>query len=782
VSLSHHLAAVWFADIVGYTRLSEENEGEAVRLVHVFQRVAREVVAHHGGRVVKLLGDGALAEFPSTDQAVRSAEALTRAFAAEAKAAGSATGELRIGVHVGDVVATEDGDLYGDGVNVASRIQAAGDPGEVWVSEDVRRQLRQRPEFRFESRGERELKGLKRPLAMHTVQVLDAVTWTPSGETAGRRDHRRALSFLGVGILIAVVALGASTWFLGRGSDAGESGTVLAVLPFENLSGDEATEPFVLGVHDDLLTHLSRIGTLKVISRTSVMGYEGSTKSVPEIAKELGATAVVEGGIQRSGDRIRMNVQLIDARTDEHLWAEQFDRTLSAGDVFAIQGEIAERIADALEATLTPQQKADLAEAPTQNLEALDLYYQGRVFYRGRSGYGFENARRAERSFAEAVEADPEFAEAWAALVQARSWQLRNGVATDTTGARAALDRAVALAPDAHETALAEGAYLYYAKGDFEAAAERFENALTRWPGDAEMLIWQAWVLRRLGRWTETLQSAEAAREADPRNPNVLTGLAEILQDLRRFDEAERTFDQVLALNPNEGASRYWKFHLLLYGRGDTLRARRFLEASADAMSPAGYASLAATLAFFERDYEAGIAALEGQPVEPDFTVDAPYQLAMLSRWAGRPEASRVWADSLLASAERMIARYRSTSFDPFASEAIYVSFRGIAHALSGRREDAVRDGRWAAEKLPLSKDAAEAPRILAYVATIYVLVEDREAALEILDALVSHPNPWMAAGRLRLDPTYDPLRDDSRFEALIRKAEAAERSGTGAR
>ncbi|MGH7567044.1 MAG: adenylate/guanylate cyclase domain-containing protein, partial [Gemmatimonadota bacterium] len=412
MSLSHHLAAVWFADVVGYTRLSEENEGEAVRLVHGFQQVAREVVARHGGRVVKFLGDGALAEFPSTDMAVRSAEALIRAFAASAEAEGLASNELRVGIHVGDVVATEDGDLYGDGVNVASRIQAAGDSGEVWVSEDVRRQLRQRPEFRFESRGERELKGLKRPLAMHAVQVLDISTWAPPEATptaaervgatepagrgasppklAGRWGRRRALSLLGAGILIAVVALGASTWFLGRGPDAGEAGAVLAVLPFENLSGDEATEPFVLGVHDDLLTHLSRIGTIKVISRTSVMGYEGSTKSVPEIAKELGATTVLEGGIQRSGDRIRMNVQLIDARTDEHLWAEQYDRTLTAEDVFAIQGEIAGRIAEALATALTPQEMAELASAPTQNLEALDLYYQGLAYYRGRAGYGFE--------------------------------------------------------------------------------------------------------------------------------------------------------------------------------------------------------------------------------------------------------------------------------------------------------------------------------------------------------------------------------------------------------
>jgi TolB-like protein/class 3 adenylate cyclase/Tfp pilus assembly protein PilF len=803
VSLSHHLAAVWFADVVGYTRLSEENEGEAVRLVHGFQRVAREVVARHGGRVVKFLGDGALAEFPSTDMAVRSARSLIEAFAAAADAEGLASGELRIGVHVGDVVTTEDGDLYGDGVNVASRIQAAGDPGEVWVSEDVRRQLRQRPEFRFESRGERELKGLKRPLAMHMVQVLDAATWVapeamrrtadgegaarpadvgaaaPAGQMpAGRWSHRRALSLLGAGILIAVVALGASTWFLGRGPDAGEGGAVLAVLPFENLSGDEATEPFVLGVHDDLLTHLSRIGTLKVISRTSVMGYEGSTKSVPEIAKELGATAVLEGGIQRSGDRIRMNVQLIDARTDEHLWAEQYDRTLTAEDVFAIQAEIAGQIAEALATTLTPEEKAELASAPTRNLEALDLYYQGLEHYRNRAGYGFESARRAESTLAAAVEADPGFAAAWAALAQARSWQLRNGVETDTTTAREALDRAIALAPEARETTLAEGVYLYYAKADFAAADDRFREALSRWPDDADLIGWRSLVVRRLGRWEEALDLGERARAIDPRNPDILSYLGETLQNLRRYDEAERIWDQVLALNPGDGSARYWKTLVLLEGRGDVPRARRFLEASADALGAAGHALLVARVSFYEREYEAGIAALEGQPVEPDSPAGAPFFLALLSHWAGREDETGAWADSLQRVADRDIAELEAGA-DPFVQRAEALAFRGSAHALSGRSAEAERDARRALDLLPISRDAVDASRVHVQIAGVYVLAGNHDAAFRVLDSIASVPSD-LSAAMLRLNPLYDSLRDDPRYPALLRKLEAAEKSGTG--
>ena len=790
MALSHHLAAVWFADVVGYTRLSETNEHEAVRLVHTFQRVVREVVTRHDGKVVKFLGDGALAEFPSTDQAVRSGSELLHAFAEAVKAEGLHNTELRIGVHVGDIVITDDGDLYGDGVNVASRIQAAAEPGEVSVSEDVRRQLRQRPEFRFESRGERELKGLERPLEIHAVEVLDEASWTPATpataatapkeEAAGRWTRRHAVSLLGAGILIAVVALGASTWFLGRGSDAAGSETVLAVLPFENLSGDEETEPFVLGVHDDLLTHLSRLGTFKVISRTTVMGYEGSTKSVPEIAKELGATTVLEGGVQRSGDRIRMNVQLIDARTDEHLWAEQFDRTLTAGDVFAIQAEIAEQIAGALETALTPEQKADLARAPTENLEALDLYYQGLEHYRNRSGYGFASARRAESTLTAAVEADPQFAAAWAALAQARAWQLRNGVETDTTGAHQALDRAVALAPEARETIVAEGVYLYYAKADFAEADERFQAALSRWSEDAELLGLRSLVVRRLGRWEESLELGQRARAIDPRNPEVLAYLGETLDNLRRYDEAERIWDEVLTLTPRDGSSRYWKALLLLEGLGDIPRARRFVDASAEVLGEAATAPLLSRVSFYDRDYEAGIAALEGKPVEADIPVDAPFWLAVNSRWAGRETETRVWADSLQRAAEREIASLES-GLDPFVQRAEDYAYRGIAHALAGRPAEAGRDGRRALELLPISRDAVDAPRLHLLAATAFILAGDEDATIRVLDALASVPSP-LSAALLRKSPIFDALRDDARYALLVAKLEAAERSGTGTR
>jgi TolB-like protein/Tfp pilus assembly protein PilF len=769
-----------------------------VRLVNVFERATREVVARYGGRIVKFMGDGVLTEFPSTDLAVRSAYALQRSFTVAMKAQGLGDQALRIGVHVGDVAATQEGDLLGDGVNIASRIQGAGEPGDVWVSDDVRRQLQQRPEFRFESRGERELKGLKRRLEVHAVHVLDHGKWTPpslkpTGDAAipaepatreppRRWDKRRVVSYIGLGGLIVLFSLGAVDWWQGRTSDDVESGPTLAVLPFENLSNDSSTEPFVRGIHDDLLTALSRTRSLKVVSRTSVMGYQGTTKTLPQIAEELGASVILEGGIQRSGNRIRMNVQLIDTRTAEQLWAERFDRTLTAENVFAIQGEIAERISDALRTALTAEEKSRLGHLPTANLHALDLYYQGIDFYSNR----IENmdARSAELAFARATDADPSFAAAWAGLAQARSWLIRWGMETDTTSARQALDRAVALAPGERETALAQGVYYYYAKGDFQTSADHFESALRSWPEDAELLNYRSLVLRRLGRWEEALDGQELAHQIDPRNPSILIDLAETLQFLRRYEEAELYFDQVLALltPPETGRIRARKFELLLLGRGDTLSARRLLEAWIDPVNKLAYASYAARLAFFERDYSAGVAALESTLAERSFPVLAPFQLAILWRWAGQEETSLAWSDSLYFAADMMIEQFRSSQVDPFGSEAELTSYRGLAHALSGRFVEAVRDGRRGTEMLPYVKDAVEANEVLDNLATIYILVGNRDAALAVVDTLVSRPSVQVGAGRLRLDPTYDTLRGDPRFDGLIHKAEVAERTGTGTR
>jgi serine/threonine-protein kinase len=784
-----HLAAVWFADIVGYSRLAARDEPAALRGVEHLQTLAREAVAESGGRIVKGLGDAVLAEFTSTESAVRAALVLRERYTREAS--GVTSRRLRIGIHVGDVVGASDGDLYGDGVNVASRLQDACTPGEVLVSEDVWRQLRQRPEYRFTARGERTLMGQDEPTQVFAVDEAIAVgsTAAPSAEpipaeaeSRSRRRlwpidriaHPRAALAVGAVLALAVLAAWLGPRFRSSAGGAAELVT-LAVLPFDNLSGDDATEAFVLGVHDDVLTNLSAIGTFRVISRSSVMGYRESNKTIPEIGRDLGATVVLEGAIQRSGDRIRINVQLIDAQTDQHLWAHRYNRALTAENVFAIQGEIAERIAVALRTVLSPAARADIARPPTMDMEALDLYYGGIELYR-RRGASAATAREAERVLEAALAEDPQFAAAWAALARARAWLVRIGIETDPARAQQALDRARILAPEAHETALAEGDFLYYAQGDFHAAADHFTAALERWPNDSEIHQSLAIVLRRLGRWPEAVANFEEALEQDPRNVSLHQSLGSTYWMLRDYEKANRSFDRILALGPDNQDALIYRFMFLLESKADLAGAKRYLAQNADRFEPGFYATLAANLAYYERDYAGGLADLELAPFDPDFPHFTYFYRAVLSRGAGREAEARAWADSLAAAAEWDLDRARAAARDPFGLEAKSLGWRGVAYAILGRSEEATRDAERAAALLPLSRDAVEGAEVLDFVQMIHALTGNREAAFPAIEAFYLAPAAVRAgSGRLRLEPTYDSLRGDPRFAAVVMKVEGLE-------
>ncbi len=307
-------------------------------------------------------------------------------------------------------------------------------------------------------------------------------------------------------------------------SGAAPARTAVAVLPFQSLTNDEESREFALGIHDDLLTQLSRIEDLRVTSRTSVMTYVDSDKPVREIAAELGVGTVVEGGVRTAGEQVRINIQLIDAATDEHLWAETYDRELTAENVFAIQGEIARAVTGALEAELSEQEVAALAELPTSSTEAWAAYHRARRLW-GTMG-GDTNDRLIVAEYQQAVELDPEFVAAWAGLVRAQSWLIRRGLETDTMPARSSLDRLRELAPESPAGLIAEGYYRYYALADFEGALPVVQEYRRLRPGDAEGWQTEGWVLRRVGRWEESTESQRHAAELDPLNAVVLWNLA----------------------------------------------------------------------------------------------------------------------------------------------------------------------------------------------------------------------------------------------------------------
>jgi len=437
-TLHRHLAAVWFADIAGYTSLSEENEGEAVRLAHAFQRAARAVCERFDGRIVKSMGDGALAEFSSTEMAVRSAHALHAAFDEAAREAGLSAGGLRVGVHVGDVAVTDDGDLYGDGVNVASRIQSAAVPGEVWVSEDVWRQLRRRPELRFDPRGEHELKGIGQPMQAHALSVLDEEKWTPPEPSAARAPSEAPARFgalrrrpLAAGIaVLALLIAGVVTGLVLRNRGALAPADALA----ENAAPGLAVVPFSVndpdlkrweeGLVDLLSTNLDGAGGLRTIDSRTVLARwrelvpEGGVADLPtalEVARRSGGKYGLVGSAVSSGASMRLVTDVYDLENGEALGQSQVEG--SPDSIFSLVDRLSIQVLGIiLEQGSGTAASLDLASVTTSSLPALKLFLAGEELSRRGDFAG------AIPAYQDAIGADSTFALAHLRLGDAFGW------------------------------------------------------------------------------------------------------------------------------------------------------------------------------------------------------------------------------------------------------------------------------------------------------------------------------------------------------------------------
>ena len=510
---SHRLAAVWFADIAGYTELSTRDEDHAVALVELMQGAAVEAIRGQNGRVVKHIGDAVLAEFPSTTGAVRAALDLGSRFVSAAESAGRGPGVLRIGVHVGEIVPSSEGDVYGVGVNVAARVQESAAPGEVWITEDVWRQVRQRPDLRFEPRGEHRFKGFAAPISVYAV-----TTEAPSSKSEPS------------------AADGLAT-----------PSASIAVLPFTNMSASAENEFFSDGVTEEILTTLARIDGLKVISRTSVMQYKGTTKPLPRIGRELGVAKVLEGSVRLVGQRVRITAQLIDAATDRHLWAERYDRELE--DIFAIQSDVAGRIVEALKGRLSPGERARIEEGSTASVEAYEWYLKGRFLMARRTSEAF---RQAQTALEKALKQDPGYARAWAAT--AMLWSLMPYYADVTIAeaaprVRDAAERALELEPALAEPHAARGAAAL-SEWKWEEAGREYREAIERAPSSSIAHQWYGNYLMFRGHTEAAIAAHRRAVELDPLSLPARMAYGSAFYFADRFEEALAIHREVLALDP----------------------------------------------------------------------------------------------------------------------------------------------------------------------------------------------------------------------------------------
>jgi len=604
------------------------------------------------------------------------------------------------------------------------------------------------------------------PVALVLAWVFDVTsqgiraTSTPSVPVARRR--RNLIMLIAIGVIISVAA----GFFLLPRASARKVDKSIAVLPFQNLSDEKENAYFADGMQDDILTNLSKIGDLKVISRTSVMSYRDGARNAREIGKSLGVGTLLEGSVRRSGNRVRVNVQLINANNDEHIWAEDYDRELT--DVFAIQTDLAQKIASALQAKLSPNEKARLDRRPTRDSDAYLLYVQAHG-YANRPDRFRDTSLKAEELFEQAIKLDRNFAAAYAGLSMVESWLYHESepIPAHREKARLNAEESLRLQPNLPEGHLALGFSYYYGDRDYERALSEFEIAKRDLPNEADAYSAIAAIQRRQGKWAESTANFEKAVSLDPKNANVLFNLGLNYMAQRDFETADKIFDRAIAADPQAFASRGMKSALAIAWKGDVGFVEKQLSLVPGEFDPDGLVTAARVgILMLQRKFADALKLLQqfrGETLLYPDTGPCPKALleGRLYLYQGDKTKAQAAFERARPVAEQLV---RDAPGDPGRHVQLGAVLAGL-----GLKEEAVNEGRKAVESVPESQDAFEGPQATAALAEIYAGVGEYDEAFRLLDHLLKVPN-GLTVPALKLDPVWDPLRKDPRFQALIDK------------
>ena len=547
----------------------------------------------------------------------------------------------------------------------------------------------------------------------------------------------------------------------------------IAVLPFENLSDDKSNAYFADGIQDQILTKLTSVADLKVISRISTAKYKSKPENLKTVARELGVATVLEGTVQRAGERVRVTVQLIDARADTHLWAKNYDRELK--DVFAVQSEVAQQIADALRAKLSPSEATALAVAPTSDPEAYDLFLQGE--YEMRQGESAltspEPFYRAARFYREALSRDPNFALAAARLAHsqlARHWYMTPATALELEEMKTIADRAVALAPDLPESHVALGIFYYWGHRQYEAALQEFRRALELQPNNVNARKYSGFVYRRQGQWERCLAELAKAEELDPRDAVIAANVAETYVNLRQWTEASRTGSHALALDPQNINGMRVLLATHLNGEGNIAAARRALDAF-----PSGVRLTVNVLCgnvvnvIDERTYLSVLERKFGDALR-EWETASTETIEKAGRLAARVAIRVLAGDLAVAKTEgeeaRVLLEKRLKERPDDAPAMTQLSWVYLA---LGRNDDALQVAQRAAASLSVDRDALNGTLFAVGLAQIQARTSEKREAVKTLQHLLSIPAGWaVSIERLKIDPVWDPIRNDPAFQQLL--------------
>ena len=631
-----------------------------------------------------------------------------------------------------------------------------------WVAAAVQRALAKTPADRFS------------PVALFAEALAPresaaAPAAAPAAPAPPARRTLRLVLFAGAAVIVAVGAL-----YVLRPARRAPTSTMpaharseIAVLPFQNLSAEGPHAYFAGGLHEEILTQLAKVSALKVISRTSVMGYQGTSKPMKAIATELGVGSIVEGSVQVEGERLRVNVQLIDAGTDEHLWAERYDRTLD--DAFAIQSEVAQRIVAAVGSALTSAEQGTLASAPTANPGAYRLYLQGNE-YLARPGFRRQNVETAQQLFERALALDPDFALAHASLSRAHAMSalLLDPSAARKARAREEAEAALRLAPDLPEAHAAMG-WAQFRSGAYRRALDEFSIALKGLPNDEPIWRWIGFTHLHLGDWNDVTRAFERAAQLNPRDADLFNFLGgHAYKFLRRYPEAVRAYERALSLAPDvqEPAISIGWVYFDWQGQLDTLRAvLGRLRSDADVGIAGTVAAQRAELFLLERNADSLLQMPE--MARPNLYGGERFfqSSALYAAWAHQLRGDRAAARAAFDSARvRLDSRLRELPDDWYAHYA-----RGMALAGLGRRGDALREARWLQQSEIYREDAFIGPNLAASRAQILAQIGDAEGTCDEIGRLLARPSGWTVHD-FQFNPLWDPVREHPRFRALLVK------------
>ena len=798
---------VLFIDIVGYSKLLINEQSEQIQTLKEIVRGTEQVrVADAEGKLLRLpTGDGGALVFRNNPEApVLCALEIARALKSHPEL------RVRMGIHSGPVNAVTDlneqANVAGAGVNIAQRVMDCGDAGHILLSRHVAEDLEHYSRWRSDLHelGECEVKHGVRvsvvnlytdelgnpeiPEKLRNAQQLAAQTQTAPTTRAKR-------SFVGLGIFaasfllisFAIVALiFAPAIFRSRNKAANDnpgSGNEtatkaipeksIAVLPFESLSEDKANAYFAEGIQDEILTKLASIADLKVISRTSTAKYQSKPEDLKTVSQQLGVANVVEGTVQRAADKVRVNVQLIDARADSHLWAKTYDRDVK--DVFAVESEVSQEIADALSAKLSANEANVIAAAPTKDPDAYDLFLRGESEQReAESSRKPEAFDRAADWYRQAVTRDSNFSLALARLAQSQMsshWFIRSLGETELAEVKQTAEHALRLAPNLADAHIALGLVFYWGYRQYDEALGEFHRALELQPNNARALTYAATIHRRQSRWELSLSEYERAQQLDPRDAVVPASIGTTYLQLRMWKEAGHAATHALALAAHESGGMISLLNSRLNGTGDIKEARRIMSTfpsenritpriwSADVVDIIGQR---AYLSVIERDFPAALQIWE--PGVNDAAAKSGLGIAArpaIHVLAGDTSTTQPESEQVRGVLEATL-RERPNDFTTLTQLSwIYLALGRNAEALSAARR--------ATSILPVEKDALLGPGVLTNLAEVEAHAGETGAAIKILHRLLSIPAGMeVSIARLKIDPVWDPIRNDPGFQQLL--------------